>query len=128
MLRRTLITITIVSICLLLILLMTTTPATAGPFGLLVIFISSYLASLGIVTFFLYGASRIFASFFAGFSVKKPLRALSLQKSYYYGTVLATAPVMLIGLQSVGAVGFYEVGLVLLFIVIGCLYVSRRTV
>jgi hypothetical protein len=127
MLRRTLITVTIVSLCLLVLLLMTTTPATAGPLGLLVIFISAYLTSLGVMSFFLYGASRLFSTFFAGFATKKPLQPLSLRKSYYYATVVATAPVMLIGLQSVGAVGFYEVGLIILFVIIGCVYISRRT-
>jgi hypothetical protein len=106
---------------------MTTTPATAGPLGLLVIFISAYLTSLGVMSFFLYGASRLFATFFAGFATKKPLRPLTLRKAYYYATIVATAPVMLVGLQSVGAVGIYEVGLVILFVVIGCVYISRRT-
>lgn len=127
MLRRSLIIVTLVSLCLLVILLMTTTPATAGPLGLLVIFISAYLTSLGVMSFFLYGASRLFSTFFAGLATKRPLRALTLRKSYYYATVVAAAPVMLVGLQSVGAVGFYEVSLVILFVAIGCVYISRRT-
>ena len=126
-LRQTLVVTTLASLCLLILLLMTTTPATAGPLGLLVIFISAYLTSLGVMSFFLYGASHLFSSFLSGFATKKPLVPLSLRTSYYYATVVATAPVILVGLQSVGAVGFYEVGLVILFVVIGCVYVSRRT-
>jgi hypothetical protein len=127
MLQRTLITITIVSLCLLLLLLTTTTPATAGPFGLLAIFLSAYLTFLGTISFFLYGGMRALTFFLSGFAVRKPLRSLSLRKAYYYATVLATAPVMLIGLQSVGAIGIYEVLLVAIFIGIGCVYVSKRT-
>ena len=52
LLRRTLIITTLASLCLLILLLMTTTPATAGPLGLLVIFISAYLFSLGVISFF----------------------------------------------------------------------------
>ncbi len=126
-LRRSLITVTIVSLCLLVILLMTTTPATAGPLGLLVIFISAYLTSLGVMSFFLYGASRLFATFFSGVTTRRPLRPLTLRKSYYYATIVAAAPVMLVGLQSVGAVGVYEVGLVIVFVAIGCVYISRRS-
>ncbi len=126
-LQRTLIIVTLVSLCLLVLLLMTTTPATAGPLGLLVIFISAYLTSLGVMSFFLYGASHVFASFFSGFAMRKPLKPMNLQMSYYYATIIATAPVMLVGLQSVGAVGIYEVGLIILFVVIGCIYISRRT-
>jgi len=41
--------------------------------------------------------------------------------------VLAAAPIMLIGLQSVGSIGLYEFILVLLFTVIGlCLYHEKN--
>ena len=126
MLQRTLTIVTLATLTILLLLLTTTTPATAGPFGLLVIFITAYLSSLGLVSFFLYGATRALKFFLSGFNLRKPYQALSLRKSYYFGTVLALAPVLLIGLQSVGAVTFYSVILVVLFEVIGCLYITRR--
>lgn len=118
---------TLASLTVLLLLLTTTTPATAGPFGLLVIFISAYLSSLGLVSFFLYGATRVLRFFLSGFNLRRPFIPLSLRKSYYYGTVLALAPVLLVGLQSVGGITFYSIILVVIFEVIGCLYVSRRT-
>jgi hypothetical protein len=126
MLKRTLTIVTILSLCLLLLLLTTTTPATAGPFGLLVIFITAYLASLGLMSFFLYGIGRVIAFVTRGFTVKKPLQPLSLRHSYYYSTVIAAAPVMLIGLQSIGSIGIYEVLLVIVFVVIGCVYITKR--
>ena len=126
MLQRIIALITVVSLCLLALMLVLTTPASAGPFGLLVIFLSAYLASLGLISFFLYGITRIVTYASASFTVKRPLQPLSFRRSYYYSTVLAAAPVMLIGLQSVGSVGIYEFILVVLFEVIGCVYITKR--
>jgi len=126
MLQRVIAIITVVSLCLLTLMLTTTTPASVGPFGLLLIFITAYLTSLGLVSFFLYGVSRVFVYASSGFTMRKPLQPLSFRKSYYFSTVLAAAPVMLIGLQSVGSVGIYEFILVVIFEVIGCLYIAKR--
>jgi hypothetical protein len=126
MLQRVIAIITLVSLCLLSLMLMTTTPASAGPFGLLLIFISAYLTSLGLVSFFLYGISRIIVYASAGFTMRRPMQVMSFRRAYYYSTVLAAAPVMLVGLQSVGSVGIYEFLLVVLFEVIGCVYITKR--
>lgn len=126
MLERIITLLTILSLGVLAIMLALTTPATAGPFGLLVIFISAYLTCLGLISFFLYGISRVIGYVAAGFAVKKPVQVLSFRKAYYYSTILAAAPVMLIGLQSVGSIGIYEFILVVVFEVIGCIYITKR--
>ena len=126
MLQRIIASITVVSLCLLALMLVLTTPASAGPFGLLVIFISAYLTALGLISFFLYGITRIIGYVSAGFTVKKPFQPLSFRRAYYFSTILAAVPVMLIGLQSVGSIGIYEIILVLLFEVIGCIYIAKR--
>jgi hypothetical protein len=126
MLPRAIAIITLVSLCLLTLMLMTTTPASVGPFGLLLIFISAYLTSLGLISFFLYGISRVIVYASAGFTMRRPLQPMSFRRAYYYSTILAAAPVMLVGLQSVGAIGIYEVILVIIFEVIGCLYITKR--
>ena len=118
--------ITVVSFCLLTVILNVTTPATAGPFGILAIFFFAYLLSLGVVTYFIYWINRIIARLSTILTVRKPFVPLSFRSSYYYSTIFAAVPVLLIGLQSVGAVGIYEFLLVLIFVVIGCLYVSKR--
>ena len=118
--------ITVVSFCLLAILLNTTTPVIAGPFGILAIFIFAYFALIGIVSYFIYGMSSVISHLSIAFISKKPFEALSFKRSYYYSTIVAAAPIMLIGLQSVGNVGFYEYLLILIFIIIGCLYISKR--
>ena len=117
---------TVISLCLLIVLLNITTPATAGPFGILSIFFFAYLLSLGVVTHILYWSSRIIARLSIIFMARRPFEALSFKYSYYYSTIIAAVPILLIGLQSVGAVGIYGVLLVTIFAVIGCLYVSKR--
>ena len=117
---------TIASLCLLVALLNATTPVGSGPLGILAIFIFAYLSSLGVMTYFLYAASRVIAHLSSAFTVKKPFVAVTFKRSYYYSTVLAAAPIMLIGLQSVGPIGIYELGLVLVFTIIGCVYITKR--
>ena len=51
---------------------------------------------------------------------------MPFRKAYYYSTVLAAAPVMLIGLQSVRSIGFYEFALVVIFEIVACVYVGRK--
>lgn len=126
MLAKTIAIITACSLSVLGLILNLTTPATAGPFGILAIFIFAYMSSLGLMTYFLYGASRVVSHLASAFTVKKPLAPIPFKKAYYYSTVVAAAPVMLIGLQSVGSIGIYEFVLVLLFVVIGCLYIAKR--
>ena len=114
------------SFCLLLILLNITNPVTAGPLGILAIFFCSYLLLTGVLAYIFHWGSRVIAYLSVVFMMRKPIEGLNLKRSYYYSTVVSAAPIMLVGLQSVGSVGIYEVSLVLIFIVIGCLYVSKR--
>lgn len=126
MLPKIIATLSLASLCVLSMMLTFTSPASAGPFGLLVIFVAAYLSFLGLISFFLFGINRIVVMVSSGMTVRKPLQPLTFSKAYYYSTVLAAAPVMLIGLQSVHSVGVYEVILVLIFEIVACLYVSKR--
>lgn len=126
MLPRIIATISLASLCVLSLMLTFTSPASAGPFGLLVIFITAYLTFVGMISFFLFGINRLIVMVSTGMTVRKPLRKMEFRRAYYFSTVLAAAPVMLIGLQSVQSIGIYEVLLVVIFEVVACLYVSRR--
>jgi hypothetical protein len=126
MLERIVAIITVVSLCLLIVLLNVTIPTSIGPFGILAVFIFAYVSSLGVMTYFLYASSRIIAHLSSAFTVKRPLVALPFRRAYYYSTIIAAAPIMLIGLQSVGSIGIYELLLVVLFTGIGCLYINKR--
>lgn len=118
--------ITVISLCLLALLLNITTPATIGPIGILAVFIFGYLSSLGVVTYLIFWGSRLFVHLGTAFTIKKPLSPISFKVAYYYSTILAAAPVMLIGFQSVGSNGVYEFLLVMLFVVIGWVYITKR--
>ena len=117
---------TIASLCLLFTLLNVTAPATAGPFGILAIFIFVYLSSFGLVTFLLFGIGKFISYLSRTLMLRRPIESLSLKKSFIFSSIIAAAPVMLIGLQSVGETGMYGCLLVLLFTAIGCTYISKR--
>lgn len=109
-----------------IILLYTTTPATAGPIGVLALFVLTYVVILGIITFGLYGCSQLFVRLTGFVSVKRPRQALSFRKSYYFASISALGPVMLLGMQSVSGIGIYEFFLVAFFVAVGCIYINRR--
>lgn len=127
MLSRVVVISVAVAIAILAIILHTTQPSTVGPLGILVVFILMYVSVLGVLTFLLYTISRIISKVSASFTVKKPIRPLSLGRSYYFSSVIALAPVMLIGMQSVAEVEIYDVLLIVIFVVIACVYISKRT-
>ncbi len=47
-------------------------------------------------------------------------------KLYYFSSVLALAPVILLGVQSIGGIKLFDACLVAIFEVIACLYVYKR--
>jgi hypothetical protein len=117
----------VTAIVFLAVLWQTTAPATIGPLGILVVFILMYVSVLGLLTFLLFGASKIISKVSASFVTRRPVGILTLGRAYYFSSVIALAPVMFVGMQSVGEVGFYDVLLVGLFVVIACVYIFKRT-
>lgn len=111
----------------LVLLLSVTEPARIGPLGILIVFVLMYVSALGVLTLFLYGGSRVLSRIISSFAIKRPARPLSLHRSYYFSSVIALAPIMIIGMQSVGGVGIYELLLISLFEVIACIYIAKRT-
>lgn len=126
MLPRIIATISLAGLCVLSAILTFTTPGTAGPFGLLMLFISAYLTCLGLISFFLYGMNHLIVSLSTGMTLRKPLQRMSFRRAYHFSAALAAAPVMLIGMQSVNSIGIYELLLVVIFEVVACVYISRR--
>lgn len=114
------------AVVLLAILLQITAPATAGPVGVLIVFILIYVSVLGVLTFLLFGISKGLRTLSSPFTTKKPLSTLSLQRSYYFSSVIALAPVLFMGMQSIGGIGVYDIFLVLLFVAIACVYIAKR--
>jgi len=128
MLGRFLVFILVISGISLFTVLAVMTPGEAGAIGILGVFLLAYLFILSLLTFFMFGVSRVVVRFSKTVTVKKPLQPLTLKLAYYYASVVGLAPVILISMQSVGSLGAYEFGLVMLLVVIGCVYVSKRAV
>jgi hypothetical protein len=127
MLGKVIATSTVVATILLIVLLQTTNPSTVGPLGLLAVFFLLYVIMLGAVTELLWVGSRLVQAVGRKFTSKRPPGRLSLQRSYYFSTVLALGPVMALAMVSIGSFGVYEIILIGLFLVVGTLYVSRRS-
>ena len=97
-----------------------TTPSDIGPFGVLVFFTLIYLVCLGAMI----GLCRLF--FVAKGKMKGVGAGASHKKSYYFGSILAFIPMLLIFMRSFGELNLLEVFLVVFFAVVGCFYISKR--
>lgn len=127
MLRKVIALITLGSTLLLGLLLVATTPSSAGPLGILAIFTAMYLMALGVLSFLFYGISYLISRV-VGSMTKKPARShLRFREAYYYGSIAALAPVMIIAMQSVSQVGVYQFLLVVFFVIVAWVYITKRT-
>lgn len=127
MLGRSVAVSSVLAMVVLFILWQNTTPSTIGPLGILFAFVLMYIAVLGVLTFLLFGINKVIVKFSTSTVVRRPIGRMSLGRSYYFASVIALAPVMIIGMQSVGEVGIYELMLVVLFVAIACIYIAKRT-
>lgn len=117
----------VIAALVLLFFVTITTPTQAGPLGILVVFLCLYVMVFSAVTFFIFGVQHLIVKLSSPFTARKPLQPMSLSKAYYLSSVLSLGPVMLLGMQSVGGIGGYELALVALFMVIGCVYIAKRS-
>lgn len=113
---------------MLLGLMQTTNPLQSGPLGILAVFILLYIVFLGLIALLFFFLSKVYVKFSKLIRTRRPSTALSSLQSYYYGSVVALAPVMLIAMGSVGKVGVREGLLVLFFEIIACVYVRQRLI
>lgn len=118
----------ILAAVVLLFFVSVTTPSTAGPLGILIVFLSIYIITVAALTFALWFLNQFIIRFLSPFSAKRPISQLSIGKAYYFSSVIALGPVMVLGIQSVGTVGVYELSLIILLVVLGCFYIAKRTV
>jgi len=98
---------------ILMLMLNFTTPAGVGPFGVLVFFAACYMVVLGIALLLV----KIFT------------RLLGKQmghKSYLYAAIIAFGPIMLLLIQSLGALSILTVSIVVILIFLVCFLVSRN--
>jgi|TARA_B100001250_G_C19749402_1_gene766991 hypothetical protein len=117
----------LVSAGLLLVIMTTQEPSSIGAFGILVVFFLGYVVILSTLTLVLGFFVRIAYILRKKSGLLRRFAYLSSQHIYYYSTVLALAPVILISLRSVGRINVYEIGLVLLFEIIALTYITKRS-
>lgn len=127
MLAKLLIIAGLASAGLLLLLLNITTPASAGALGILGVFLLSYIIVTSLMTFCVWFLEKLFRKLLSGLSITHRASSFTLKKAYYYASVIALAPVIILSLQSVGGAGIYEVLLVLFLVVLGCVYIAKRS-
>ena len=127
MISRILAVVTVVSASLLVILLFTTNPGSVGPAGLLLVFILGYLSLLGLVTFLLFYGVKLWVNLVRLITRRTVHFQLTFRRAYLYASILATLPMMVVGLYSTGGISWYELLLISLFGAIGVLYIAKRT-
>lgn len=127
MFAKLLIIVGIVSALALSYILVTVSPVEAGATGVLAVFLLSYIVSVIVLTFLFYLVQKIVLKFLYSDRTGSVTGQVSLRKSYYYGSILALGPVILVSLRSVGKAGSGELVLVAILMIIGCLYISRQT-
>ena len=118
----------LVAMALLVIMFHATVPSAVGPLGILFVFILVYIVAVGLLTFLLFLLGNIVNKAINTFAnPKRPVGTLTFARAYYFSSVLALGPIMLIGIHSVGRLGVYDVLLVGIFVIISCVYVAKRT-
>lgn len=118
---------TVIAGIMLIIMLQITNPSTVGPLGLLAVFFLLYVVVLGATTELLWVGSHAVQAVGRRFTSKRPPGRLSLQRAYYFSTVLALGPIIALAMLSIGSFGFYEMILITIFLAVATLYVSRRS-
>lgn len=112
---------------LLLLIVNITTPSTSDASVILAVFLLGYIVVVIATTYLLWFIDRVILRVGKEFGVLRPRDPMKLKRSYYFASVIALAPIIIVSLQSVGGVGIYEICLIALFVVLGCLYVAKRT-
>jgi hypothetical protein len=112
---------TLCAFVLLSALLQSTSPSSIHPLGILFVFILIYVLVLGALTFLLYAVLLLIAKM-----RKKDGVIMSFRRAYIFASVLALAPIMVVGMSSIGRMGIYEFLLIIAFEAVACFYVARQ--
>lgn len=104
-----------------------TSPLTAGPGGMFVVFLLAYVFCASVLFIVLHwGISFVtrLLSRSKRFNVKE--WRIGVRKAYYVASILAFAPVLLLGMQSVGQLQIRDIVLMIAFVSIAIFYVLKR--
>ncbi len=124
MLGKVLAVSSICALALLSALMQSTTPSSIHPLGILAVFVLIYVLALGVLTFFVFQGSRLLSRLYRQSAAARS--QITLRRAYLYASVVALAPVMILGIASIGRLDAYQVLLILLFEAAACFYVAKR--
>ena len=83
--------ITAVSAIILSLILTATSPGSAGPFWLLLLFVSAYVTFVGVIAALIYGVRRLAVVILQDMPRSVPLRPLPFRRAYHFAVPLAAA-------------------------------------
>ena len=127
MFGRIITVVTLAASIALLLLFQSTSPSTSGPGGIFAAFFLLFVIFVGIFTWLVKGISVLRAHVIIPLVQRnKVVTEMSMLHAYYYGSLLALGPLMLIGMASVGSIGIYEALLVIVFEVVAPFYTKKR--
>lgn len=129
MLSKIITIVAILSSLVLVLILNFVSPASAGPAVVMLVFIAGYALVVSLTAYFIHFLSRLYSKLLWRKTAANNLqiqRGVSFRKAYYYASVLALAPLIILAMQSVGELGVYETLLILILVSLGCFYVSKR--
>lgn len=109
-----------------LIFMYLTSPSQVGPFGVLGVFLFSYIALTCLLFVALDYSIGLLTKLAKPSKLKTRLESTPRLKLYYYASILSLAPVILVGMQSVGGVRLMDFVLLVIFEFLACLYVHKR--
>lgn len=116
----------LIAFIFLLIMTNVTTPRMVGPLGVLAFFILVYIVAASAIYLLLETARRLLEKLLRPGKLLLTVEGVSNLKLYYYSSMIALFPVILLGMQSIGQVRVIEVGLLALFVGLGCFFISKR--
>lgn len=116
---------------LLLILLLTMNqvdPVTAGPGGILIVFVLIYGIVASLLFTILHWGVRFVSSLLARRGTRVTARSyrVGVRKAYYTASAVAFGPVLLLALNSVRQLKWTDILLVAVFLALAIFYISKR--
>lgn len=103
-------------------------PISAGPLGILFVFVLIYLIVASLLFTVLHWGVRIVSAQIVKHNKRVTVRAykMGVRKAYYIASAVAFGPVLLLALNSVRQLKLTDILLVSVFLVIAIFYISKR--
>ena len=124
---RVLLVIGMIAAVLLVAVMQSASPSAMHPLGILAVFFLLYVVITTVFTIVIHALLAGLGKGWRSVSGVKKTTDIPFRRSYAYASIVAFAPVVLIAMQSVGQLGWADIALVIIFELIACFYISRRS-